>query len=89
MPRISKEKIDKIKEQILHYLFSISPNAVFTNTIASETARDEEFIKSLLLDLKEKKLVTEIKKNSNGTEYTKRQRWTLSSEAYTAYSKRQ
>jgi len=89
MPKISKEKIDKIKEHILHHLFEISPQSKFTSDIAKEIARDEEFTKSLMLALKEKKLVSEINKNPNGADYTKRQRWSLSSEAYSAYSRRQ
>ena len=89
MPILSNTKRDKIAEQILHYLFTISPNPQFTSTIAKETARDEEFIKSLLLDLQKKKLITEVNKNSSGVQYTRRQRWLLSSDAFTAYQKHQ
>ena len=89
MPQISQQKRDKISEQILHYLFSISPDSAFTATIAKEIARDEEFIKAILLEIKKKNLVTEINKNPTGTEYKKRQRWRLSSEAYQIYSKHQ
>ena len=48
MPRISQQKKDKISEQILHYLFTISPEAKFVSDIGKEVARDEEFVKSLL-----------------------------------------
>ena len=89
MPRISQEKKDKISEQILNYLFSSSPEAKFTSDIAKETARDEEFIKSLLGNLKTKKLVIEINKNSAGTTYLRRQRWRLSNEAHSVFSKHQ
>ena len=89
MPRISQQKKDKISEQIIHHLFSTSPEAVFTSNISKEIARDEEFIKSLLFNLKQKGLVTEIKKNQKGVEYTKRQRWRLSNQAYEVYKKRQ
>jgi predicted transcriptional regulator with HTH domain len=87
MPPISQQKKNKIVEQILYYLFSISPNAVFTNVIANEVARDEEFTKSLLLGLRKQGLVLEVNKNPNGKEYQKRQRWRLSDAAYKAYSK--
>lgn len=87
--RISKEKRDKISEQILGYLFSISPRAVFTSNIAQEIARDEEFTKKLLLELKKKALVKEVKRNPKGVEYTKRSRWTLSKETYLAYKAQQ
>ena len=89
MPHISQKTKDRISEQILHYLYSISPEAAFTNKISAETARDEEFTKSLLLALKSKGLVIEINKNPQGAQYLKRQRWRLSPQAYSAYSKHQ
>jgi hypothetical protein len=87
--RISKEKIEKISEQILLHLFSITPKAVFTSHIAKELARDEEFIKNLLINLKEKQLVVEIKKNKEGTQYIRRSRWKLSDKAYNIYKSHQ
>lgn len=89
MPKISQKKKDKIAEQILHHLFEISPSSIFTNKIAESIARDEEFIKSLLLELKQKGLVSEVNKNSYGFQYQRRQRWRLSNEAYEIYSKHQ
>ena len=89
MPKISKQKKDKIAEQILHYLFTISPESKFTSEIANEIARDEEFTKTLLLDLKEKSLVIEINKNPEGKSYAKRQRWRLSDKVYEAYKQHQ
>ena len=89
MPKISQQKKDKIAEQILHHLFSISPNAIHTNAIAREIARDEEFTKFLLQELKKKDLVVEINKNPRGTDCTRRQRWRLSNQVYSIYSKKQ
>jgi predicted transcriptional regulator with HTH domain len=89
MPKISQQKKDKISEQILHYLFSVSPEAKFTADIAREVARDEEFTKSILQDLKSKTLVTEVNKNPLGTNYLKRQRWILSSKTFEFYTKSQ
>jgi len=89
MPKLSKEKIDKISEQILNYLFTISPDSAFTNKIGNEIARDEEFTKSILQDLTKKKLVAEVNKNKNGIDYLKRQRWRLSNQAFDVYQKRQ
>jgi len=83
--KISKEKKDKIYEQILAFLYSVSPKPLFTLNIAKEIARDEEFVKSLLLDLKKKELIIEIKKNPKGLPYSKRSRWKLSDSAYQAY----
>lgn len=84
--KISKGKIDKIKENILAFLFKSSPKLIFTVEIAKELARDEEFIKKLLSELEERKLVISIKKNSNGISYLRRTRWRLSTKVYEAYS---
>ncbi|RLG10974.1 hypothetical protein DRN73_06525 [Candidatus Pacearchaeota archaeon] len=87
--KISKEKKEKISEQILLYLFSIMPKSSFTTHIAREIARDEEFVKDLLFDLKKKKLIIEIKKNSKGIDYKRRSRWMLSNKAYEVYKRNQ
>ncbi len=87
--RISDKKREKIAEQVLAYLYSISPRASFTSHVADELARDEEFIKSLLMELKKKNLVVEIKKNSNGIQYLRRSRWKLSNQTYNVYKKHQ
>ncbi len=87
--KISEQKKEKIYEQILASLYSVSPKPLFTLNIAQELARDEEFIKSLLLNLKKKELVIEIKKNPKGIPYAKRSRWKLSDNAYQAYKTHQ
>ncbi|HTY44116.1 MAG TPA: hypothetical protein VMC80_02645 [Patescibacteria group bacterium] len=83
--KISKEKKDKISEQILAFLFAHSPKSLFTFYIAKEIARDDEFVRELLEELKKKGLVSEIKKNSEGVPYQRRTRWKLSDKAYSAY----
>jgi len=87
--KISNEKREKISEHVLAFLYSVSPGSVFTSHVASEVARDEEFIKTLLLELKKKGLVNEIKKNPNGKQYLKRSRWNLSDSAYSVYKRTQ
>ena len=87
--KISQAKKEKISEQILAFLYSINPKPVFTAHIAREIARDEEFIKKLLLDLKKKKLITEIKKNPKGIDYIRRSRWKLTDKAYEIYKESQ
>ena len=86
---ISKEKKEKISEQILAYLYSTNPKPLFTFYIAKEIARDEEFVKKLLIDLKKKEFVTEITKNPKGKEYTRRSRWKLSEKIYILYKQKQ
>jgi len=87
--KISDKKKEKIYEQILAFLYSITPKTVFTSNIAVEIARDEEFVKVLLLELKKKDLVVEIKKNPSGLDYQKRTRWKLTDKAYQTYKKYQ
>ncbi len=89
MPQISDEKIEKISEQILYHLYSIFPKQVFTSDIAKELARDEEFIKRLLIILEKKDLVMKIDKNPQGFQYSRRQRWRISNKAHEIYKKSQ
>ncbi|MBT3397402.1 hypothetical protein HOA55_00135 [archaeon] len=89
MPTISQEKRERISEQILHYLFGIFPKQVFTSDIAKELARDEEFIKSLLIELQKKDLVIKIDKNPEGIKYSRRLRWRISNKAHEIYKKMQ
>jgi predicted transcriptional regulator with HTH domain len=83
--KLSKEKKDKIAEQILSHLYHSFPKQLFTAEIAKEIARDEEFIKTLMFELKEKNLVIIIKKNEDGKDFVRRIRWQLSGPAYQAY----
>ena len=87
--KIAEKKREKISEQILALLYSIAPRAIFTAEIAREIARDEEFVKKILLDLERKGLVVEIKKNFNGVLYLKRVRWRLGNRVYEVYKKNQ
>ena len=87
--KISKQKREKISEQILAYLYSISLRPTFTSHIAREIARDEEFVKDLLKELKNKKIVIEIRKNPQGVDYRRRSRWKLSDKAYEVYKQNQ
>ena len=70
--KLSKEKRDKISEQILSILFHSFPKQLFTAEIAKEIARDEEFIKNILFELQEKNLIVHIKKNEDGKIFVRR-----------------
>jgi predicted transcriptional regulator with HTH domain len=87
--RISQEKKDRITEQILSYLYQIFPKEPFTSEIAKEIARDEEFIKRLLIELKEKSLVIVIKKNKKGEPFSRRLKWRLTNKVYDVYHAKQ
>ncbi len=86
---LSKEKKDKISEQILLFLYHSFPKEPFTAEIAREIARDEEFIKKLLFELKEKNLIIVIKKNKAGEPFSRRLKWRLSSQVYDIYKSKQ
>jgi len=86
MPRISEEKVEKISEQILSYLYGVFPRLVFTVDVARELARDEEFVKRLLLGLEKKGAVVRVGKNSEGRVYLKRMRWRISNRAHAVYA---
>ena len=85
--RLSDKKKEKISEQILSLLYSQNLKSLFTSNIAQEIARDEEFTKKLLIDLKAKKLIVEIKKNPKGFTYSRRSRWNLSDKTYMVYKR--
>ena len=87
--KLSDKKKEKISEQILALLYSISPKPMFTSHISEEIVRDDELVKVLLINLKKKGLVVEIKKNSKGKIYSKRSRWALSEQAYKIYKDKQ
>ena len=87
--KISLEKQEKISEQIILLLYSNTPKTLFTAHIAREIARDEEFVKRLLLNLKKRKIVNEINKNPKGIKYLRRSRWKLTDAAYNIYKKQQ
>lgn len=80
MSKISKGKADRIKENILQYLFDESPKSLFTYQIAEEQTRDKEFILKLLLELEDRKLIRQTQKD-----FTRKRKWTLTDEAYSAY----
>ncbi|MBD3252379.1 hypothetical protein GF386_01460 [Candidatus Pacearchaeota archaeon] len=86
--RLSKDKINKISEQILSFLYSIFPEQPFTAEIAKEIARDEEFVKKILFDLKSKDLVVSVRKNKKGEPFSRRMRWRLTKRVYEVYRSR-
>lgn len=60
---------------------------LFTSDIAHETARDEEFIKRLLIEMEKDNFVLGVRKNSKGMTYLLRIRWRLSTKTYDAYKR--
>ncbi len=87
--RISQEKQKKIIEQILLFLYSVFPKQPFTAEIAREIARDEEFIKNLLFEMKKQGLIVSIRKNNKGEVFSRRIKWRLTNKIYNIYNSKQ
>lgn len=85
--KISTSKEEKIKESIIHMLFEQSPKALFTAAVAQQLARDEEYVKRLLLELEKRNFVVAVKKNPQGKNYKRRMRWMLDTKIYDTYKK--
>ncbi len=87
MSKISKKKIEKIKEDILAVLFEAKMRGLFTKQISDEIARNDEFVLKLLMEMEKQKLVKQMKKTKKGTEFIRRKQWTLTDQAYKAYKR--
>ncbi len=87
--KISKEKKDRITEQILLFLYRSFPKEPFTAEIAREIVRDEEFIKKILFELKEKNFIMAIRKNKKGEPFSRRLKWRLTNQVYEIYRSKQ
>jgi len=87
MPRISEQKVKKICEQALEFLYLNHPASFFTSQIAGELARDEEFMKTILSSLEAKQLVRRVTKSPTGEEYLERTKWALSPATKEKYSR--
>jgi len=87
--RLSQDKKNRIIEQILSFLYHSFPEEPFTAEIAREVVRDEEFVKRILFELKEKNLIIPIMKNKKGEPFSRRLRWRLSNRVYEVYKSKQ
>ena len=84
MVKLSDKMISLIKDDIVSVLYN-SPQALFATEIAVEVRRDKEFVKKLLLELKQMGLVELIRKNHKGINYKERKRWRLKPSIVKAY----
>jgi hypothetical protein len=87
--RLSESKKNRIIEQIILFLYHSFPKEPFTAEIAREIARDEEFIKRILFELKEKGIIVTITKNNKGEPFSRRLKWKLTNKAYEIYKSKQ
>ncbi len=77
MTKLSEKTKKLLKDDILSLLYNNPFKAMFTNEIAREIRRDNEFVKKLLLELKAMGLVENVKTNIRGKRYKKRMKWRI------------
>ena len=87
MVRLSEETTKLLKEDILSILYERPLVPLFTYQISRELRRDNEFTKTLLLNLKEEGLVEEIKKGKTGV-FLARRKWKIPNKVLEVMSKK-
>jgi len=85
MVKLSKKTTGLLRDDIISVLYSNSLRPLFTNEIATELRRDNEFVKKLLLDLKKEGLVELVQKNNKGQNYLTHQKWRIPPKVLAAY----
>jgi len=85
MVKLSKKTIKFLKDDIVSILYDQPLKPLFTNEIATELRRDNEFTKKLLLELKKEGLVEPLKKNNQGQPYIARTKWRIPQKVLKAY----
>lgn len=82
MSKISNEKIEKIKEEILRVLYECYPEFKYTHDVSDLILRDDEFTLNLLKELEKLNLV-KILEESKGANI--KRKWSLNQIAYEKY----
>ena len=82
MSKISLNKIERIKEEILRSLYESYPEFKYTYQISDAVLRDDEFVLDLLKELKKLNLVTSLEE-SKGNNI--KRKWSLTNLTYEKY----
>jgi predicted HTH transcriptional regulator len=85
MVKLSERIVKLLKDDVVSILYENAPVSLFTNEIAMELRRDNEFTKKLLEELKVKGLVEEVRKSNKGKEYIKRTKWRIPPKVMSAF----
>ena len=84
MSKLSKDKENKIKEQILEILYNNFPKMFYTKELADELIRKDEFVLRLLQDLKKNNLLNSYEeKRGRGI----KRKWGVLERVYGEYKK--
>ena len=87
MNKVSKISIHTkklLKEDIVGILYEMYPHSLFTNQVAEQLRRNNEFTLKLLEEMRKQNLVSVIKKTKKGEEFVRRKRWKLPSKVVEA-----
>jgi predicted transcriptional regulator with HTH domain len=82
MSKVSDEKREKLKEEILRIIYENYPAFLYTYQIAENMIRDDEFVLNLLNELKNKNLIRCLEETSGGNI---KRKWGLKKEIYEKY----
>lgn len=83
MSKISEDKITKLKEEILSFLYENHPKMFYTYEIANHLIRDDEFVFNMLNNLKNNNLIIQL----NLTKGNKiKRKWGITKEIHAKYS---
>ncbi|MEK6835386.1 MAG: hypothetical protein AABX61_03930 [Nanoarchaeota archaeon] len=82
MSMVSDNKKERIKEEILRIIYESYPAFLYTYQVADSLIRDDEFVLSLLKELKGKNLLTCLEET---TGHNIKRKWGLRKEVYDKY----
>ena len=82
MSKISLNKIERIKEEILRSLYESYPEFKYTYQVSDTVLRDDEFVLNLLKELKKLNLVTSLEESKGDNV---KRKWSLTNLAYDKY----
>lgn len=82
MSKVSNEKREKLKEELLRIIYENYPGFLYTYQVAEFLIRDDEFVLDLLNELKNKNLIMCLEETSGDNI---KRKWGLKKEVYEKY----
>ena len=82
MSKISNQRIEKIKEEVLRILYESYPEFKYTYQVSDAALRDDEFILNLLQELKKLGLVESFEESKGNNV---KRKWSLNKNIYDKY----
>ena len=82
MSKVSDEKKEKLKEEVLRVVYESYPTFLYTYQVADSLIRDDEFILDLLKELKGNNFLTCLEETTGNNI---KRKWGLKKEVYEKY----